>query len=437
MPASSSKTFLIVSQTFVPDTPSCGQHVADVAVELARRGHHVLVYASGRGYEDASLKFPLHETLDGVEIRRFPWASFGKRRLIVRALGTLVFHIQAFIAALFTPNLGAIFFSTSPPLIGAPMCLVALIRRVPALYWPMDLNPDQLVALGKIRRFGLINFVLETGNRFILARSRLIVALDVYMADRLKARFRPGTLDSVMRVIPPWSMSDEKAGIPAGQNPFRAKHDLSGKFVVMYSGNHSPSNPLATILNAAMKLKDDDSIWFVFVGGGASKRDVDALARQRQAANILSLPYQPLSTIGASLSAADVHIVTMGNHMVGIIHPCKVYGAMAVSRPVLFLGPRRSHVGDLLDKTDFAVHVAHGDVDGAVRAIKDLRDRGPDARAAMGRRAVEFHDQTMSRTALRAEFCDEVEECLRREAVGARHRPATAKRAIHPVKIEA
>ena len=36
---SAAKTILIISQTFVPDPASVGQHMADVAFELARRGH--------------------------------------------------------------------------------------------------------------------------------------------------------------------------------------------------------------------------------------------------------------------------------------------------------------------------------------------------------------------------------------------------------------
>jgi len=68
------KTLLVLSQVFVPDPASVGQHMADVAFEMARRGHKVLVYASARGYENPSVIYPAHETLQGVEIRRFGFA---------------------------------------------------------------------------------------------------------------------------------------------------------------------------------------------------------------------------------------------------------------------------------------------------------------------------------------------------------------------------
>ena len=54
---------------------------------------------------------------------------------------------------------------------------------------------------------------------------------------------------------------------------------------------------------------------------------------------------------------------------------------MAIRRPVLFLGPRPSHVSDLLDAHAIGLHVSHGDVDAtAEAAVKQFRDM-PDAQA--------------------------------------------------------
>src|SRR5204863_7909491 len=111
----------------------------------------------------------------------------------------------------------------------------------------------------------------------------------------------------------------------------------------MYSGNHSPSNPLATLLHAAVHFKDDPTLRFLFVGGGLGKKEVEAVIAEHQLMNALSLPYQPLADLRYSLSAADIHVVSLGLDMVGIIHPCKIYGAMAVAKPTLSFGPRPSH----------------------------------------------------------------------------------------------
>ena len=46
-------------------------------------------------------------------------------------------------------------FGTSPPLVGFAATVVKMFRAVPIAYWAMDLNPDQLIAMGKIREKSL------------------------------------------------------------------------------------------------------------------------------------------------------------------------------------------------------------------------------------------------------------------------------------------
>lgn len=410
-PGRDRRTLVIFSQTFVPDPAAVGQYVADVAIEMARRGYEVRVFASGRGYEDPSAKYPRRENLRGVQIRRFPIASFGKRNLALRILGTAVFQLQCLLAGLFTPHVDAIFFSTSPPLVGVIASLVGWIRRVPIAYWAMDLNPDQLIALGKLKPASLPARFLEAVNRFILRRSNLIIALDRFMAERLLKR---GDYRQKLLIAPLWPQEDY---IGAGQksigdNPFRRQHWLNGKFVVMYSGNHSPSNPLTTLLEAAVRLKDEPQIRFLFIGGGHGKKEVDQYIRQHNLQNAISLPYQPLAQLELSLSAADVHVVSLGNEMVGIIHPCKIYSAMAVRRPILFFGPSPSHVADLLDKHQFGLTVAHGDVEGAVAAIRQLQQTDAMARAAMGSIGHRVLETSLSQRILCGQLCDRLEETL-------------------------
>jgi colanic acid biosynthesis glycosyl transferase WcaI len=403
------RTLLVLSQTFVPDPASVGQHMTDVAVEMARRGYRVRVFTSARGYEDASVKYPSHEIRHGVEIRRLPFGSFGKKHLALRVLGTAVFQLQCLLVGLFLPNIDGIFFSTSPPLIGAIACLIRFFRRVPIAYWAMDLNPDQLIALGKLKRTDLAAKVLEAVNRLILRQASLIVALDRFMAARILQR---GTFADKMLIMPPWPHEDQVQAEESEPNPFRTRHGLNDRFIIMYSGNHSPSNPLRTLLEAAIRLKDDASIRFLFVGGGSAKKEVETYIREHNLTNAMSLPYQPLAELRHSLGAADVHVVSLGQDMVGIIHPCKIYGAMAVGRPILYFGPRPSHITDLLDCHNFGVSVPHGDVDGAVAAIRGFRATDPAVLKSKGDEARSVLEQKLSQRILCAQFCDRLEEAL-------------------------
>jgi colanic acid biosynthesis glycosyl transferase WcaI len=404
-------TLLIFSQTFVPDPAAVGQHVADLAVAMARRGHRVIVYASARGYEDPSQTYPRRENLHGVEVRRLPMASFGKSSIPLRVAGTFAFMLQCLLAGLFIPGVDGIFFSTSPPLIGVVAAIVRLVRGTPIAYWAMDLNPDQLLALDKLQPHQWTARFLESVNRWILRESSLVIALDRFMADRLHTRSQLG---SRLVILPPWP-HEEHIHLPDADAPnsFRARHGLDGKFVVMYSGNHSPSNPLTTLLEAAVRMRGDPEVRFLFVGGGSGKREVESFIREHQLDNVVSLPYQPMSELGQSLSAADVHVVALGNRMVGIVHPCKIYGAMTVGRPILYLGPQPSHISDILDAHPIGRNVVHGDVDGAVAAIQSFRSAGRDALRTMGAAARTAVAHEFNQRTLRDRLCRQLEISLR------------------------
>jgi hypothetical protein len=172
----------------------------------------------------------------------------------------------------------------------------------------------------------------------------------------------------------------------------------------MYSGNHSPCHPLTTVLQAAARLAGRSDIVFCFVGGGSEFPTVANFAAARNLANIRCLPYQPLAQLSASLSAADLHVVVMGDPLVGIVHTCKIYNIMCIGSPVLYIGPSKSHVMDIAAGNGIPLACAnHGDVDLVVRRIlsnsKESANRGvPDRR--MVERGRSFHqDQLVPRFA--------------------------------------
>jgi colanic acid biosynthesis glycosyl transferase WcaI len=188
--------------------------------------------------------------------------------------------------------------------------------------------------------------------------------LDRYMKERVLAK---GVAAKRVWVVPPWSMGQYAYFDPEGRAAFRELHGLKGKYVVMYSGNHSPVHPLDTLLEAAVRLKADPRFRFVFVGGGSEFGRLREAAQAQGLANIKFLPYQPIESLAGSLSAADLQAVVLGSAMVGTIHPSKLYNILAVGSPMLYVGPERSHIGDAMGENSPSssyIRVDFGDVAG-------------------------------------------------------------------------
>jgi glycosyltransferase involved in cell wall biosynthesis len=258
------------------------------------------------------------------------------------------------------------------------------------------------VALGILRPTALPVRLFDWLNRRILARAADVIVLDRFMARRVIAKRDVGDR---LSILPPWPLDDYLEPMPHESNPFRAAHGLQGKRVVMYSGNHGPNNPFSTVLEAAARLRDEPRLVFMFIGGGGGKKEVE----EARLPNVRSLPYQPLETLRHSLSAGDVHLVTMGDEVVGIVHPCKVYGAMAVARPILYLGPEESHIADLLRRESIGWALRHGDVEGTARFCRQLLIMPDEELVSRGLRARALIESELSKSILCGRFCDLIE----------------------------
>jgi colanic acid biosynthesis glycosyl transferase WcaI len=407
-PAFAGESLLVITQVYPPDPAAVGQHLADLTEAMARRGWQVTVYTAARGYDDPSVRYAPRETRNGVTVRRLPLSSFGKSSIAVRLLAQSLFMIQAIMRSLFLRQPSVILVSTSPPFAGYGGAIVSWMRRVPLVWWVMDINPDQMVRSNRLAPSSLFARVFDWMNRRTLRRAEAVIVLDRFMRDTM---LRKVAVPEKIRVIPPWAHDNVLAALPHESNPFRKARGLDGRFVVMYSGNAGYSSPLATLLAAAKQLENDPRILFMFIGGGVIKKQIDELVAREQPPNIRTLPYQPFSELRYSLSAADVHVVSIADEAVGVVHPCKIYGALAVGRPVIALAAHESHAADILNQAPVGWLVQHGDVDRLVTLLRSLPEVDPETLNAMGAAGQAAVAGVFARDAALDKVCGIIEAC--------------------------
>jgi len=396
---------LVFSSVYPPDPAAVGQHIADVAATASARGHFVRVITANRGYDDPSILYPSYEKLNGVEVIRLGWSSFGKKSYISRIIGQFSFTLQGLAKGLLGFRPDAILVSTIPPLGILAAHITARMRRSSLIYWVMDINPDEAIAIKLVLPGSLSARLMEFINKIVLRSARTVITLDSQMARRLESKTR---LHQRVIIIPPWAHEDIIQQSNLAGRKFRKEYGLENKFIVMYSGNHSWVHPLDTILDAAKSLVHRTDIIFLFIGGGVEKNKVEK-AIKIGAPNIFSLPYQSFDNIGESLAAADVHLVVMGDAMIGIVHPCKVYGAMAVSRPILAIAPDSSYISEIMEKVTIGFRLRHGDVSGVAQSILTLVNMEEKERSHLGENAARLIQDQYNQTTQRNRLVDIIE----------------------------
>jgi glycosyltransferase involved in cell wall biosynthesis len=129
----------------------------------------------------------------------------------------------------------------------------------------------------------------------------------------------------------------------------------------------------------------DEDVLFLFVGNGPGEAGLRLEAEATGLKNIRFLPSQPLELLSQSLSAGDLHLVTMRSEMAGLVVPSKFYGVMASGRPCLFVGPDASEVACVIRESGVGKVIPPEDGAALASAIQEYR-AAPDSLQEAGER---------------------------------------------------
>ena len=363
------RRLLFINQYYYPDHASTAQHLTDLVESLAAEGHECHVVCAQGGYKPGAPRPPAFEVYNGVNIHRVPATSLGRKSTPRRMTDYLSFYARAASLAMRLPRFDVVVTLTTPPIIGLVGTILRRIKKTKHVYWSMDLHPDASIALGKMSKRNPVVAGLSWLSDPVYRHADKVVVLGPYMADRILAkRVRPERVTT----IPVWSRKDEIYPMPIEGHPLRLEHGLSDKFVAMYSGNLGLAHSADEFLDAARALRDRNDIAFLFVGDGPRMAEVREAKQAEGLSNIVMLDYFPREQLFASMSMADVHLISMRNEMTGIVVPGKLYGVMASARPAIFVGPSHCETADTVRQSGCGLSVSLGDSAGLIEALTTL-----------------------------------------------------------------
>jgi colanic acid biosynthesis glycosyl transferase WcaI len=385
---------MLLTQFFHPDVSAIAQISTDLAEDLVALGFRVTVVA-GRGTYLGGERLPEREEYRGIHIVRLQGTSLGKGNLAARLTDYVSFSASALSWLAFSERPDVLLAMSTPPFVPAIAAAMRVLRGVRFVYWAQDLYPELAVAFGLLGEGALATAALMRVSSWILRRADAVVTLGEAMATRL---IKKGARAERVHVVQNWADPAAILPIEPAANDFRRAQGLEGKQVVLYSGNMGRSHDMETILEAADALRERSGLTFLFIGDGAKRALVEQAARANTAVRLL--PYQPRADLSQSLSAGDLHVVTQDAQTVGMMEPSKLYGVMAVGRPVLFIGPEASEAAQTVKREGIGEVVANGDVRGASEAILRLLENGD----TMGRRSRAALENVYGRTRRTAQF---------------------------------
>jgi colanic acid biosynthesis glycosyl transferase WcaI len=378
---SSRPVLLVFNQYYAPGYESTAHLLTELCEALADDFDVTVV----TGTVELAPK-PERTTRNRVGVIRVGSTAYDRSRLLLRGLNYVSFFALGLLAGLRHRKPDLVLCLSDPPFVSVVGVAVARRHRVPLVVVTQDVFPEIAVALGRLDNRVLVG-VLGRLVRFGLSNADRVVAIGHHMRRRLTAK---GVRDDAIAVIPNWTDTDALSPKPR-DNEWAREQGLVDRFVVMHSGNLGYAQDLPTLIRAATFLRDLDDLDIVIVGSGAQGAVLVELERSLEVPAVRFLPYQPRERLSESLSAADVHVVGLAPGLAGYVVPSRLYGILAVGRPVIVHADEESETAEIVRATGCGIVVPPSSPEALSRAIRDAYEGKLDleAMAAAGRAYAE------------------------------------------------
>ena len=401
---------LIMNRSYWPAEGATGQLLRELSEDLA--AEYDITFIAGPGPGSAKgLRLWSDDLIGGVRLLRTRGTTFARSRLAARMVNLGSYYAFTAMAAMVVKRPDVVIAQTDPPLLGLLGAMLKRRWRCKFVYNVRDLYPDIAIATGGVKSRSLLR-LLEWANRNAYASADLIIAVGDDMRERI---LRRGISPAKVVVSRDWADCSEIRPV----EPNKYREQLSGKFIVMYSGNLGLSQQLETVLDAARDLRDDDRVVFQLIGRGARRQGLEEEARRLDLRNVRFADFRPGERLAESLSSADLHLIPLLAGAEGGIVPSKAYLIFAAGRPFVAMMSAHADIAVLARCHNVGFVIRPGDTAALVRTIRHAVENRAEL-IAMGERAralalAEFDRPILTRRF--AEFLTAIVTSTKRDSV--------------------
>jgi len=376
---------LICTNHFYPETFRCN----DVAFELVQRGYDVTVmtaipdYPKGKFFDGYGIFRKRKENVKGVKVYRafiIPRGNGGAIRLMLNYVSFFISSILLGIyLGLFQRFDKILVHETSPVMIGVPAVIVKRLQKIPLFFWVLDLWPESLQAAGGINNPRILG-MFDSLTRWIYSNSDKILMSSKGFEASITQK---GDLSEKLVYFPNWA--DRALGEKAAyQLPA-----IPQGFIVMFAGNIGEAQDFDHIMDAALRLKQNNNIHFVLVGDGRKRTWVESFCKEHELEDTVHwVGRHPIEAMPVFFEKADIMLMTLKDVSIfNLTAPAKLQAYMSASKPILAMmngeGPR------VINEAQCGRCVPAGDSEGLAEAIsemakmdrRDLEEMGKKGRA--------------------------------------------------------
>lgn len=400
----------IASAVFPPEPLTTALTSADLAAELANRGHDVVVYApfpnrpAGRLFEGYRRRIYQCEARDGLKVVH-TWHTLSESSSIAsRFAENISFGVSSSLAMGLARRPQVMYLNTWPIFAQSFNVALGRWRGIPVVCSVQDIYPDTLVNKQKLDGNGVLVRGVRLLDSELLRRCARVVTISDGMREFL-LRERGLPPERVV-TVPNWmSAAAFDPALPRAGS-FRRRQGIPDEtFLAIFAGSLTMSAGVELFIEAAEKLRDERDIMILLVGDGTRRAWAEQEIQRRRLSNIrVVYPLVPAEVAGVQ-AAADVLLLSLTGETSQNAAPSKQVAYMLSGRAIVASVSQGSPPAQILDAARAGIVVPPDDAGALARCLRGCLDRR-DELVEMGRRARSYAEARLSRETLLPRLAD-------------------------------
>lgn len=389
---------LIISQYFWPEDFRINETISF----FTSRNHEVSVltgkpnYPEGKIFSEYSSNPDKYNIYHGAEIIRLPILSRGnsKVKLFLNYLSFVLLGSLLGPIKLKGKAFDVIFvYEPSPITVGLPAIVIARIKKLPIVFWALDLWPETLQALNIIQSKVLVTLFkrlakfIYSNCTLILGQSKSFVEnISKYIEDPNKVKFFPSWCED-MEILDTTPFASE---IPASKDHFN----------ILFTGNIAEAQDMPRVLDAIEISQSKINLRWYFIGDGRKlnwlKRSIDSRNLQDK---VFILGRFPAGRMPEFLKHADALLVSLQqSDAFSMVIPAKIQTYLKAGIPII--GMLDGDGKEIIDKSHAGITCSAGNFQALSSIFIKMSELETHEREIMGKNGKKFAEENFQKELL-------------------------------------
>lgn len=386
---------LYIHQYFKTPKEPGGTRSYWLAQELIKNGHQVTMITT----DSKAKKNRREEIIDGITVVYLREGYNQEMSISTRLKAFLGFVWKSITEVRKQKGIDLVIATSTPLTVGITALYMKWFKKVPYLFEVRDLWPEVPIQMGAFKS-PLIVKPTRWFEKTIYKNAKHVIALSPGMQDGVTkyiSKEKTSMIPNMAKIDEFWSREKDR------QLEWKLKLNPNS-FKIIHFGSLGLANGAETIIESAKLLKDDYSVEFLFVGGGATEKKLMNECIKYQLNNVKFLGRFPMKETSEIVNLSDVSIVSFKDLPILYTNsPNKLFDSLSAGKPIIVNSA--GWTKEMVESHNCGYYVDPNRAEDLVEKILYLKEN-PDIVKKMGEKSRELAETVYDKSILCKQFVE-------------------------------